>query len=117
MDVGYSVSGCYDCDIWLPVSGYNNNNHTKDSTILSEFKFTESECRSDAVESYPCLGSLAFNGIGRVYSWSLGRSWHRLMEILHVEAIKRSEGWGLVIFGPMLVPPLVLYRQRRRHPS
>jgi hypothetical protein len=49
MDVGYSVSKCYDRGIWFPVSWYNNSNHTKDSTILSEFKFTSSECRSDAM--------------------------------------------------------------------
>ena len=57
MDVDYSVCKRYDFDIWLPVSRYNKNNYKKKPPILSEFKFAQNECWSDALESYHSFGS------------------------------------------------------------
>ena len=53
MDVDYSFCEYYDFDVWLPVSGYNKNNHKKKPPVFPELNLAHNKCRSDALASYP----------------------------------------------------------------
>ena len=94
MDVGYSVCKCHDFDVWLPISGYNKNKYKKKPPILSEFKFAQNECWSNALESYPSFGNLTFHVYDGDDDWDLGRSGCGSMEALHIGSIQRSEDWN-----------------------
>ena len=94
MDVDYSVCEYYDFDVWLPISGYNKNNYKKKPPILSESKFAQNECWSDALESYLSFRSLAWHVHCGADDWDLRRNRCGSMEALYGESIKRSEGWN-----------------------
>ena len=92
MDVDYSVCKCHDFDVWLPVSGYNKNNYKEKPPIRSELKFAQNECWSNALESYPSFGNLAFHVHDGDDDWDLGRNRCGSMEALHIGSRHWSEG-------------------------